>query len=308
MRARIRHIAPAYFFLLFTPLIAIAQPAELEPERWYPLKANNYWHYQTGDAFTDYVVKTEKDTLVAGERWMLFAEAYCGGPYCPIPSAWRRMTEDYYVIETRDFIRSDTLWRTTPRSIFTVNVPYDSTLQSPYAVEGSTNRPGYADVTVDTLRESEIYLHAALGFGAEVVCARFIYEIGYSGNCSSPGIDLRGAYVNDYLYGDSHLIPGLVSIEDEVISSLGSMQINVYPNPFSESLQVEVNVSDQGVYVLSVFDALGRNYAMETRYIASKEKWSRTFNAAELGSSGVYFISLRSPSGTNALDAVVFTK
>lgn len=168
----------------------VAQSFDFDPQRWYPLEVGSYWHYISLDMIDTYVVKTTGDTLVNGVTWTELSAAYCYGPSCPRRPEWRRFTDDHYVERTWDFVAVDTLWQTTPRSIFTTNMPYDSTLQSIYAVGESTRRPGFVDVFVDSIEvESASWplLRAHLGFTGEVYCGFFIYDIGYTRDCSSPG-------------------------------------------------------------------------------------------------------------------------
>lgn len=125
--------------LSFTPPLAMAQyepPLNLEPFRWFPLELGNYWHYtdRGGEGVTietQWVVTTDKDTLVEGKHWTRFRNIYCEGPQCAWEILWYRLTSDaYLLIDTGSFSRVDTLWNTRPKSIFAVNVRRDTLYRS----------------------------------------------------------------------------------------------------------------------------------------------------------------------------------
>ncbi|MEM8484635.1 MAG: T9SS type A sorting domain-containing protein [Bacteroidota bacterium] len=289
------------FLSISVPFIeATSQTFALDAAKWYPLETGNYWHYETGDRFRSYILSTTTDTLVQDVQWTKLSVLEYNGPGGSPRDAWRRLTDDFYVLSTTDFIREDTLWTTQPRSIFSVNIPYDGSLQSRYAVTGSTQRAGYADVYLDTTRvgeEMRLHLFAGLGFNGEVFCGKFIYEVGYAGDCSSPGLNFVGTIVNGHSIGETSRIVSLVGLEDLGPETRHLPKNSFYPNPFREQINIELSAIKQGVYNITIFDVLGRVVFSENRVLVNGQVWKRTWKPGEHLTGGVYFLHVIADSG-----------
>ena len=70
----------------------------------------------------------------------------------------------------------------------------------------------------------------------------------------------------------------------------GNMELNVYPNPATDHLQVELSNAITGTYELSVFDAAGREIAKQNEQVSAISSTVEV-NTSNW-SSGIYFVKL----------------
>ncbi len=80
-----------------------------------------------------------------------------------------------------------------------------------------------------------------------------------------------------------------------------------YPNPFNPSTIINYDLKSNGRVTLTVYDVLGRAVATLANGYQSAGQYSVSFNAAGL-SSGVYFYTLRTSSGTSITKKMLLMK
>ena len=281
-------------FLCLVTSAAIAQTYDLNPRSWFPLDVGNAWHFtdiRYTPTWTESVVVADKDSLINGDLWTRFDTKWCTGPSCCTGclNAWFRWSDDSYLLTTYDpFTSVDTTARTTPRSIFTVNIPYDSTLQSPWAIPTSTNRVGYADVYVlmpDQVAadSTTIELSAHLGFNGEVYTLNYYYNVGPT--------DIVGAIVRNRPFGETGTIRSVLAAGTNEAPS--EVSLDIYPNPFGTVAHIEFRAGDVGVYTLTIHDLLGALVAEGARHLSAGEVWSWSWSPEYAVADGVYAITVR---------------
>ena len=81
------------------------------------------------------------------------------------------------------------------------------------------------------------------------------------------------------------------------------IEIKVYPNPFSDELNIELEIADQGQYILEVIDNIGRPVIRELRHFEpGTQKIHLNMNSH---SPGVYILSARSNKGMIGLKKIL---
>ena len=83
----------------------------------------------------------------------------------------------------------------------------------------------------------------------------------------------------------------------------GKIDIKVYPNPFSDNLNIELRVFEKGQYIFEVFDCIGLTVFQELRHLKpGKQKISIDMNH---GYPGVYILSVKSDDGQLGVKKVI---
>ncbi|MBN2012039.1 T9SS type A sorting domain-containing protein, partial [candidate division KSB1 bacterium] len=73
------------------------------------------------------------------------------------------------------------------------------------------------------------------------------------------------------------------------------IQIKVYPNPFGNDLNIELDIIEKGQYIIEVFDCIGFPIIQEQRHlIPGKQKMKLDMNQIY---PGVYILSVKSDGG-----------
>jgi hypothetical protein len=96
--------------------------------------------------------------------------------------------------------------------------------------------------------------------------------------------------------GDKWNTQTLIVTEDTatVVNSInelnGNLQLNIYPNPSADLIQLEMNNAAAGKYSLSVFDAEGR--IVSNQIIEVTGNFSKTAINSTNWSAGIYYVSL----------------
>ena len=88
-----------------------------------------------------------------------------------------------------------------------------------------------------------------------------------------------------------------VSINEPLMMSpSNSIDLNIFPNPFTQSTAIELELKEKGKIALSIYNQLGEK--VETIYIGNKEKgtYQLIWNSENV-SSGIYFIKLEANKG-----------
>lgn len=280
-----------------------AQYENLDSKLWYPLKVGNVWNFQT-DFINNSVTKIDRDSVINEQKWFRFKEIYHQGPDIR-QTYWSTLTGDNYILTTSDFINIDTLYKTSPRSILTVKIPYDSTLQSKWAIPHSTNYDGFADVYLegeDSLEiDSFIKMKAFLGFYGDVYLAEFIYRIGWN-------LGLSGAIVDGIEYGDVSTIKTVSSVRNQSKIKPDKIVINIYPNPFNPTTTISVFSVNASRLSYEIVDILGKKIESGNLSIGNG---SQTFiwphDNAKI-TSGLYFLIVKDLLGNQSLNKLTLVK
>ncbi len=269
-----------------------AQYENLDPKLWYPLKVGNVWNFQT-DFINNSVTKIDKDSVINEQKWFRFKEIYHQGPNTR-STYWSTLSYDNYILVTNDFLEIDTLYKTTPRSILTVNIPYDSTLKSKWAIPHSTKYDGFSDVFIKGEDSVEIDLFirmtAFLGFDGEVYLGNFIYRIGWD-------LGISGAIVDGKEYGDVSMIKTVSDVGIYEKTKPDQIRIDIYPNPFNPSTNISIFSKHDQKLDYEVVDVLGRTIEsgkLESGNGIQKIIWPG--NTVKV-TSGLYFFIVRNQVG-----------
>lgn len=100
---------------------------------------------------------------------------------------------------------------------------------------------------------------------------------------------------------------GFVSVDDLADGLLpGSFSMTVHPNPFNPSTKLTVNLPEEGLYKIKLFDILGRE--IQTLYDGSLVRGSHSYNV-EMNNfpSGTYFIHV-SGNNVNSVQKILLLK
>lgn len=193
-----------YVVMIVVTLPAAGQEYDLEPENWFPLEVGNNWHYTNeggegvGPWINEWVVESIRDTVVEGQRWTLLSAVHCvkqTGPSCPSGElGWYRFSADDYLLARDSFgaAAADTVLKTQPSSVFSVNVPRDS-LYSEFMGDSVAVRITTEDSRPDS---THFQLHVDGNIFFE---GRYVYNVGNATR-------LIGAIVNGVEYGETDAI------------------------------------------------------------------------------------------------------
>jgi hypothetical protein len=121
--------------------------------------------------------------------------------------------------------------------------------------------------------------YLASGFG---VVFRGGAELGYN-------LYLRGAYIDENLYGDTILM-AIKELSNEIIPHKFQLFQN-YPNPFNPITIINFELPHQSHVSLKVFDILGQEMQSLVDAVLSTGRYKYNFDAHELP-SGIYFYRL----------------
>ncbi len=81
------------------------------------------------------------------------------------------------------------------------------------------------------------------------------------------------------------------------------IEIKVYPNPFSDNLNIELRIFEKGQYIFEVFDCIGLPIIQELRYLKpGKQKISVDMNH---GYPGFYILSVKSDGGQLGVKKII---
>ncbi len=101
---------------------------------------------------------------------------------------------------------------------------------------------------------------------------------------------------------------GPVSIElkeEEFVPVVRTILGNAYPNPFTNSTNLELAVKDGEVANVTVYNILGQAVRSFTAHESTRINWDRTNDNGKVCGSGIYFFRLSSPSNTQTKKVVV---
>ena len=291
-----------------------AQYNDLDPAKWFPLELGNYWSYECcEDVIKDeWVVFSERDTLVDGQRWVFFKEVYGSGPYYggvvslwdSTVGDWYTMTDDYYVL--RSLRDSHSILPTMPRSVLTSTAARDDSTFSTLAETLSvTIRQGdngsEEDSTNLLLNAYNGYPPDAGGFGF-----RFYYKIGLDG---SGYMTLTGARVNGIEWGDQSRIDQAIVLGRELEALPGQkLRLDVYPNPARGRPTIRIDAASAGEYLIEVFDVLGRRQFAGREFLAAGAVETRGDLWHADSPSGIYLVSVTTGDGTRAVRQVTVVR
>lgn len=272
--------------------IVNAQTYDLNPQSWFPLEVGSYWHYflDQGTGLDVHVVrKADRDTVVAGQRWVRIRNVHCSRTTnCSTETIiWYHYTPDNYLLLTADpepnIAFADTLLPTHPRSFFSVDTSQE--ILESYRVESpvtvlieevdSGNEADSTNLQLRVAASNNIFFRD-----------HFIYNIGRAE-------DLIGAIVGDVSYGDTTLITS-VALSSENPAHANVFNLHLFPNPMPAhgSASVQLTVPKSGHYKLMLYDLLGRLLHQTERWLLIQEEWSVELLNEGSYASGVYFISL----------------
>ena len=277
----------------------------LDPTHWFPLELGSYWHYDApglNPLQGEDIRKAVADTLFDDRRWTRISVVWCNNSSneCWPQHRWYAWTEDAYLLSSvgRDLGSSsrDTVFATTPRSPFTVNVPHDTTLKDQVCpdadvlIEPNPNAIGNeSDTTRLLLRIYPFCLNAW----------DFVYNIG-------PEDELRGAIVNGRRWGNTAAIDALVLASDlEEVELMFSL--SAYPVPSSGPVSIEVHPHVAGLHRLTIYDLLGREVFTEEASLAAGQIWQVEWNRSGVA-GGVYLLRAKDPHGRNRSTRIVLTR
>ena len=308
MRGLFAFLSVSTLLLTLSVQHLFAQSYDLDPTRWFPLEVGNYWHYRCclGPIFTDWILFSERDTLVDGQRWVRFTEVACTGPGCSVGfGRWFRMTDDFYVVyAVSAFSQADTLVNTVPQSIFTVNQARDSTLQLASCCGGAPT-PVIVSITENTLGEVADSTHLTLHVTNNgLFDDSYIYNIGRGDRVE---VALVGALVNRKAVGDTTWIRGIVRTHVAATPALETA-LDVYPNPTRHAAMLRVESGRSGVYELSIYNMLGQRVHSEQNRVLMGELWQRSWAVPSAVGSGVYFVRLTGEGGLSETRTLIVLK
>ena len=112
-------------------------------------------------------------------------------------------------------------------------------------------------------------------------------------NSGSEALTLSGIRLNDRTFDDVGL--NLVSVEDN--DAAFEIMTQNYPNPVSNSTSIMLNIQQDGLYNLTVYDALGNKVnTLLNQHITAGEnvtvEWDATDESGSKVQSGVYVYKL----------------
>jgi hypothetical protein len=270
---------------------------DLDPERWFPMELGNAWHYHFSEAGSDceYIVMSDRDTLVDGQRWVRFTQTHCYGLSCKAGSfTWYHMTADHYLVyRPGDNLRADTLWRTGPRSVFSVDVPPDTTLS---LIEGSgATRPVDVFIETNTVGRQADSTDVTLSVTDNALFTRsYVYKIGLSRIGIEATTTLIGAFVNGLSYGDTTLIRTVFQVHTEstLPPSRPHLAVDAYPEPFHDRLVISGTAKQGGLLELAIFNVLGQRVHQATLSPLPGQPWRHVWSPGQNTRTGVYFLKL----------------
>jgi hypothetical protein len=269
--------------ILATGTSVYGQYEGLNPRHWFPLELGNYWHYHLNDVGqeTDYILTTDRDTLLDGKRWVHFKEIACEGWSCGRDD-WYHFTADHYLVRSfRLQSQPDTLWYTLPHSVFTVSAPLDtlttyesgSNIPFPFPIEIRENNFGLvADTT-----------HLSLVLNALLFTQIYTYNIGLSYQGIEGNVELIGAYVDGRFLGNTSWISEAVATEDDKPPSM-PFEIEIFPNPVHREAHLRIISDLGGAFQISVVNALGQVvYNTHTQFLPGHHGQRLTFEHLPAG-------------------------
>lgn len=293
---------------------AQAQFDDIDPKNWFPLELGNSWHFKCcEDVIQDsWVVYSERDTLIEGNRWVFFKEVYGSGPdYGGIDTlwdasvgTWYTMTDDYYVV--RSLSSPDTILPTIPRSPLTSTAVRDDSTFSYFddtllvtIYEGDVGSA--EDSTNLVLGISNGYPPDAGGVGYD-----FHYKIGGMGHGY---LGLVGARVNGLEWGELSTIDHAIALaRDAETPPESRLGLEVFPNPVIGEPTLRIDVGRAGYYLIEIYDVLGRTHLATREFLnpgsvgARRDLWSAD------SPSGVYLISVTAGDGTRVVRKVTLVR
>jgi hypothetical protein len=112
--------------------------------------------------------------------------------------------------------------------------------------------------------------------------------------------------------GDEDQSEYLVTVENAINNELKSLNIKAYPNPFSESITFNIDlteVNDLGKITVNIYNLYGqvvKSFTAEDFYADNKIEivWDGTTNSGELINKGIYFMVVNTAEQTAKIKIV----
>jgi hypothetical protein len=289
-----------------------AQYESLNPRNWLPLEVGNYWHYDTDELISDvWVLHSERDTVINGQRWVLFKEIFRSGPSqeeLGLKTGWKALTSDFYILELDGAELGDPNTRRPDSLPPTVPSALTSTVaDTSFPVTGSNDSLRVSISVVDEGSEvdsTNLILNVGPTPQFPPINWPFIYKVGWAAW-------LKGARVNGIDWGEQSVIDQAIALDVErhLSSELAaSISFDVYPNPFTSRAEILVSVSAPGLYRTEVFDAIGKRVFVDVQFIGAGSRRRFGSRWSEGLSAGTYLIRIADESGNTANQPVVSLK
>lgn len=272
----------------------------LDPQRWYPLAVGNAWHYrewQAGYGYTDRVEVVTGTVEHDDRTWHHLRTIYCSPDPCAGSVArFLNWTDDHYLLETETPPDApgavpDTLHATSPRSLFTVNLPRDNTLTSP---EG----PVYTSILMNNWNEwfYPVLWASTIGEWREDF-ARYLYGFG-------PWTGDLAAIIDGERFGDTSTILMALDVGGSPRTA-DQVAIDVYPHPAGRSSVIAFTPGQSGVASVTIFDLRGRLVFEMDASVAAGIPWQMPLGSAGRLASGVYVVRILEPDGRSATRSMI---
>jgi len=107
--------------------------------------------------------------------------------------------------------------------------------------------------------------------------------------------------ISDDIPNESYVVdnfqPTQLALQWNSTNASGSLsEINAFPNPFDNHLNISAHLTNEGKHMLKVTDMAGRSFA-ERRIDVEQDSWHNLRLDTDKWSSGVYILTLEGPSG-----------
>ena len=140
-------------------------------------------------------------------------------------------------------------------------------------------------------RMSRSYSHqyGFAGYGDYYLKNIGLYKYTYAGDFFSSESKLKGALINDELFGDTTL----TAVKESDIATVNNFILyQNYPNPFNPTTIISYSIPNSGLVTLKIYDLLGREISTLVNKFQNQGNYRVEFNSSNL-SSGVYFYRLK---------------